>query len=60
MPLQNLWWLRRAINALQGETAEALDLRGAEPMGFGARVAETKPLPGSVERGGTGTGQLVQ
>lgn len=60
LPLQNLWWLRRAINAVQGETAEALDLQGAEPLTFGERLVETKPLPGSVERGGTGTGQLVQ
>ena len=36
LPLQNLWWARRAINALEGETAEALDLKGAEPMTFGA------------------------
>lgn len=60
LPLQNLWWARRAINALEGETAEALELRGATPMTFGARVAETKPLPGAAERGGTGTGQLAQ
>jgi len=60
LPLQNLWWLRRGINALEGETAEALELKGAEPMTFGERVSETKPLPGAAQRGGTGTGQLVQ
>ena len=60
LPGQNIWWLRRAINALEGETAEALGLEGAEPMTFGARAAETRPLPGAAHRGGTGTGQLVQ
>ncbi|MEX0734560.1 MAG: hypothetical protein WD944_06510 [Steroidobacteraceae bacterium] len=60
LPLQNLWWMRRAINATVGETAEALELKGATPLSFGARVVETKPLAGTVERGGTGTGQLVQ
>jgi len=60
LPLQNLWWLRRAINAVEGETAEAMGLAGATPQTFGERAVETKPLPGAAERGGTGTGQLVQ
>lgn len=29
VPGQNIWWLRRGINALEGETADALDLEGA-------------------------------
>lgn len=29
IPGQNVWWLRRGINALEGETADALNLEGA-------------------------------
>jgi hypothetical protein len=58
LPLQNLWWLRRAINALEGETAEALNLEGATPQSFGDRVLETRTLAPTAERGGTGTGQI--
>jgi hypothetical protein len=60
LPYQNVWWLRRAVNALEGETAEALNLEGADTSSFGERFLETKPLLPSSERGGTGTGQLVQ
>lgn len=60
MPLQNLWWLRRAINALEGETAEAFDMKGSTNQSFGERMIETTPLPASGSRGGTGTGVLVQ
>jgi hypothetical protein len=60
LPLNNVWYLRRAINALEGETAEALDLHGAEPRTFGERARQTKPLPKSEERGGTGTGVIAQ
>lgn len=60
LPYQNVWWMRRAINALEGETAEALDLQGASAASFGERFLETKPLLPTGERGGTGTGQLVQ
>lgn len=60
LPLQNLWWMRRAINALEGEAAEAMNLEGALPMSFGERVAETKPLASTTARGGTGTGTLQQ
>ncbi len=59
LPYQNVWYLRRAINALEGEASEALELEGATPQTFGERLAETKPLPGAAERGGTGTGQLT-
>ncbi len=58
-PYQNLWWMRRAVNALEGETAEALDLQGAQPGTFTERFMETKPLLPTEQRGGTGTGQLV-
>jgi len=60
LPLQNLWWLRRAINALEGETAEALGLEGATAQTFAERMVETRPLPATAERGGTGTGQFAQ
>ena len=60
MPMQNLWWMRRMINALEGETAEALGLPGATSQGFGERMAETVPLAATARRGGTGTGQLQQ
>lgn len=59
-PWQNVWWLRRAINALEGEAAEAMDLKGADVSTFGERFLETKPLLSTTERGGTGTGQVVQ
>lgn len=59
MPMQNVWYLRRAINALEGESAEALGLEGAEARTFGARFTETAPLLPAEERGGTGTGALV-
>lgn len=60
LPYNNLWYMRRAINALEGETAEALNLKGAEVGTFGERFLETSPLLPSGERGTTGTGQLVQ
>ena len=49
-------YLRRAINALQGETAEALDLPGADVATFGERMARTEALLPPGERGMTGTG----
>jgi hypothetical protein len=60
LPLQNLWGLRGGINAIQGETAEALDIEGATPCRFAGRALETRPLPGSAARGGTGTGAVIQ
>jgi hypothetical protein len=59
LPYQNLWWLRRAINALEGETAEQLDLKGAQSKPFGQRVMETTPLLPPGQRGGTGTSDVV-
>lgn len=60
LPLQNLWWARRGINALEGETAEALNLEGATAQSFGDRMIETTPMRATGDRGGTGTGRLVQ
>jgi hypothetical protein len=60
LPYQNIWWLRRAINTVQGETAEAFDLPGADSQSFGARLSETRPLLSTGQRGGTGTGAVVQ
>jgi hypothetical protein len=60
LPYQNVWWMRRAINALEGETAEALGLPGADSATFVERFTETKPLLPTAQRGGTGTGQLAQ
>lgn len=60
LPFQNLWWLRRGINALQGEAAEAMDLQGADHLTFAERVAQTTPLPVATQRGGTGTGLPAQ
>jgi hypothetical protein len=60
IPLNQIWWLRRAINATQGEIAEGLDLAGATPGTFAGRALETQPLRSSTARGGTGTGQVVQ
>lgn len=58
LPYQNLWYLRRAINALEGEAAEAMDLQGAELTNFGERVTRTVPMLPTAERGPTGTGAL--
>jgi hypothetical protein len=59
LPLQNLWWLRRGINAVQGETAEALELEGATSATFLSRALDTRALPSTTARGGTGTGQQI-
>lgn len=56
LPYQNLWWLRRGINAVEGESAEQMGLKGAEGKDFGTRVIETTPLLPPNQRGGTGTG----
>lgn len=60
LPLQNLWWLRRAINAAEGEAAEAMNLEGATEQSFGERMLETQPLPAATARGGTGTGLVTR
>lgn len=57
LPYQNLWYIRRAINALEGEAAELLDLKGATSQTFDERMLETTPLLPAGERGGTGTGR---
>lgn len=56
LPYQNLWWLRRAINAVQGEIAEALELKGHDVATFGERLTRTEALRPAGERGMTGTG----
>lgn len=38
MPYQNVWMFRRAINALEGETAESLGLEGATQGDFVSRL----------------------
>ena len=42
LPWQNAWMFRRAINGLEGEISEALDLKGATNQTFFERVVETK------------------
>lgn len=42
IPGQNMWQFRRAINALEGETGEALELEGATQDTFINRVLETE------------------
>jgi hypothetical protein len=56
LPFQSLWWLRRAINAVEGETAEALNLEGADQSTFLERMSRTDALAPSSQRGGVGTG----
>lgn len=58
LPWNNVWWLRREINALEGEVAELLDLKGADAASVGERVARTDVMPGASQRGGTGTGVM--
>lgn len=60
LPYNNVWWLRRGINALEGEVAEGLDLKGADSATFGERMLRTDAVLPQGQRGGTGTGQLVQ
>ena len=56
LPYQNLWYLRRAINGLEGVTADEFDLKGAEHKGFWEYASRTDALAPSKQRGGTGTG----
>jgi hypothetical protein len=60
LPMQNLWYLRRAINALQGEIAEGMDLKGADSDTFMRRLTRTEAMTPTGKRGATGTGQMVQ
>lgn len=59
LPFQNLWWARRAINALEGEAAEAMNLKGATHETVLERVTKTDPLTPAGQRGGTGTGMIA-
>lgn len=45
IPGQNIWWLRRAINALEGETGEAMGLEGSTTDTFLNRMAKTEEAP---------------
>lgn len=56
LPYNNVWYLRREINALEGEVAEALDLQGADIASPFERVSRTDALIPAAERGGTGVG----
>lgn len=44
LPYQNVWWLRREINALEGELAEGLELKGADTASFGERFVRTEAM----------------
>lgn len=56
LPYQNVWWLRREINALEGELAHGLDLEGADTANFADRLTRTDAVLAANQRGGTGTG----
>jgi GNAT superfamily N-acetyltransferase len=43
MPMQNVFYLRRIINALEGEAGQAVDAEGATGGSFVDRVTETTP-----------------
>lgn len=42
LPLQNVWFMRRPINALEGEAAEAMGLPGHDVANFGERLTRTQ------------------
>lgn len=44
IPFQNVFYLRRIINALEGSTAEAVGADGADRKSFADRVTETAPV----------------
>jgi len=44
LPFQNLWWARRAINAVEGELAEGLDLKGADHASVAERLMRTERI----------------
>ncbi len=54
LPWNQVWWLRREINALEGEVAEGFDLQGADHATVGERLLRTDALPNT--RDGTGAG----
>lgn len=43
LPGQNLFYLRRLVNAVEGETAESLGVEDATSQSFGERVVTTQP-----------------
>lgn len=45
LPFNNVWFLRREINALEGELAEGLDLQGADTATIAERLTRTEALP---------------
>lgn len=55
LPYNQVWWLRREINALEGELAEGLDLKGADTSTFAERMMRTDVMLAAKKRGGTGT-----
>jgi hypothetical protein len=54
LPYNNVWWLRREINALEGELSESLDLKGADTATFAQRMMRTDAVLAAKKRGGTG------
>lgn len=56
LPWQNAWYLRRAVNALEGEAAEAMGLQGADSATFGERMLRTDAVLPANQRGGGGVG----
>lgn len=56
LPWQNAWYLRRGINALEGEAAEAMGLQGADSATFGERLLRTDAVLPANQRGGGGVG----
>lgn len=59
LPYNNVWWLRREINALEGELAENLDLKGADTATFAQRMMRTDAVLAAKKRGGNGV-QVAQ
>lgn len=51
LPYQNVWWLRREINALEGELAEGLDLKDADNATFVQRLVRTNAVQGKKKGG---------
>ena len=43
VPYQNVFYLRRFVNALEGETGELFGAKGSTTRSFGERTAETLP-----------------
>lgn len=44
LPWNQVWWLRREINALEGELAEGLELKDYDTASFGERFARTEAM----------------